>query len=104
MLGNASSCTFYWNTLRSANAPSQAGRGRPAWSTAVCRDTFERHRFERLIMLLRPLVLLAFSSTLPAQTKSRARELGLSAKIGGTPGTLDAITDVAGVEVGHTTL
>ena len=36
--------------------------------------------------------------------KVRARELGLSAVIGGTPGPLDAITDVAGVEVGHTTL
>ncbi len=36
--------------------------------------------------------------------KARARDLGLSALIGGTPGTLDAITDVAGVEVGHTTL
>lgn len=34
----------------------------------------------------------------------RARELGLSAVIGGTPGPLDAITDVAGVEVGHVTL
>ena len=36
--------------------------------------------------------------------KPRARDLGISALIGGTPGTLDAITDVAGVEVGHTTL
>jgi L-aminopeptidase/D-esterase-like protein len=35
-------------------------------------------------------------------TKPRERELGLP--IGGTPGALDAITDVAGVEVGHTTL
>ena len=34
----------------------------------------------------------------------RARELGLDSLIGGTPGPLDAITDVAGVEVGHTTL
>ena len=34
--------------------------------------------------------------------KSRERDLGLP--IGGTPGALDAITDVAGVEVGHTTL
>ena len=38
----------------------------------------------------------------PHAQKPRARELGLP--IGGTPGTLDAITDVAGVEVGHTTL
>lgn len=36
--------------------------------------------------------------------KPRARDLGLSALIGGTAGALDAITDVAGVEVGHTTL
>ena len=34
--------------------------------------------------------------------KPRARDLGLP--IGGTAGALDAITDVAGVEVGHTTL
>lgn len=43
------------------------------------------------------------SAQAPA-TKARARELGLSAAIGGTPGPLDAITDVVGVEVGHTTL
>jgi L-aminopeptidase/D-esterase-like protein len=36
--------------------------------------------------------------------RPRARELGLSARIGGTPGALDAITDVAGVEVGHATI
>jgi D-aminopeptidase len=38
----------------------------------------------------------------PQAQKARARELGLP--IGGTPGPLDAITDVSGVEVGHTTL
>lgn len=38
----------------------------------------------------------------PAATKTRARELGFP--IGGTAGALDAITDVTGVEVGHTTL
>jgi len=37
-----------------------------------------------------------------ASTKPRARDLALP--IGGTAGPLDAITDVAGVEVGHTTL
>jgi L-aminopeptidase/D-esterase-like protein len=35
---------------------------------------------------------------------ARARELGISALIGGRPGPLDAITDVKSVEVGHTTL
>ena len=46
-------------------------------------------------------VVLALSIELHAQ-KPRERELALP--IGGTPGTLDAITDVAGVEVGQTTL
>lgn len=49
------------------------------------------------------LGLLAAVSGLHAQTaKPRARELGIP--IGGTAGPLDAITDVAGVEVGQTTL
>jgi D-aminopeptidase len=59
----------------------------------------------------RALVVLAisFAAVAGAQSpvptaKPRARDLGISAKIGGTPGTIDAITDVAGVEVGHTTL
>jgi D-aminopeptidase len=52
---------------------------------------------------LRAIIALALGATLAAaQGKSRERELGIP--IGGTPGTLDAITDVAGVEVGHTTL
>ncbi|MCY7379373.1 MAG: P1 family peptidase, partial [Gemmatimonadaceae bacterium] len=52
------------------------------------------------------VLLLASAVSLPAQvaSKSRARELGIATLIGGTPGALDAITDVAGVEVGHTTL
>ena len=37
-----------------------------------------------------------------AQAKPRARDLGVP--FDGTPGPLNAITDVAGVEVGHTTL
>ncbi|MFL5605141.1 MAG: P1 family peptidase [Gemmatimonadaceae bacterium] len=40
----------------------------------------------------------------PSAAKPRARELGVSALLGGITGPLDAITDVAGVEVGHTTL
>jgi L-aminopeptidase/D-esterase-like protein len=47
------------------------------------------------------LAVLASSSALHAQ-KPRERDLKLP--IGGTPGALDAITDVAGVEVGQTTL
>jgi L-aminopeptidase/D-esterase-like protein len=44
------------------------------------------------------------ATSLAAQAQSRARNLGLDSLIGGVPGPLDAITDVAGVEVGHTTL
>jgi L-aminopeptidase/D-esterase-like protein len=51
------------------------------------------------------LLLLSVAVTVGAQSpKPRARDLGISPMIGGTPGTIDAITDVAGVEVGHTTL
>jgi len=50
------------------------------------------------------VVALVVGASLGAQTpaKPRARDLGLP--IGGTAGALDAITDVAGIEVGHTTL
>jgi D-aminopeptidase len=52
-------------------------------------------------------LLLSCAASIAAQApgaKPRARELGISPLLGGTPGPLDAITDVAGVEVGHTTL
>jgi D-aminopeptidase len=62
-----------------------------------------RHRLHRGVVLA--LATLVAAATTHAQTpKPRARELGIAALIGGTPGTLDAITDVAGVEVGHMTL
>ena len=47
------------------------------------------------------IAILVLPVVLRAQ-KPRERDLALP--IGGTPGALDAITDVAGVEVGHTTL
>jgi D-aminopeptidase len=47
-------------------------------------------------------VVLFCVSLSPAQTKPRARDLGVP--FDGTPGPLNAITDVKGVEVGHTTL
>lgn len=59
--------------------------------TARCRFEF------KLVFFL--LVGFGLSS---AQTKPRARDLGVP--FDGTPGPLNAITDVKGVEVGHTTL
>jgi D-aminopeptidase len=48
------------------------------------------------------LVLVTAAWSLPAQTNPRARDLGVPFE--GTPGPLDAITDVKGVEVGYRTL
>jgi L-aminopeptidase/D-esterase-like protein len=48
------------------------------------------------------LVAVLTLSGVPQAQKPRERDLELP--IGGVPGPLDAITDVAGVEVGHTTL
>ena len=45
---------------------------------------------------------ILFVISLTAQTKPRARGLGVPLE--GTSGALNAITDVAGIEVGHTTL
>jgi L-aminopeptidase/D-esterase-like protein len=47
-------------------------------------------------------LLLGLTSTAGAQTKPRARDLGVP--FDGTPGPFNAITDVAGVTVGHTTI
>ena len=48
------------------------------------------------------LLAIALSPTTFAQSKPRARDLGVP--FDGTPGPLNAITDVKGVEVGNTTL
>ena len=47
-------------------------------------------------------LIVVFSAPSVAQTKARSRDLGIP--FDGAPGTHNAITDVAGVEVGHTTL
>jgi D-aminopeptidase len=57
-----------------------------------------------LIVVLSLVIGVVVAAQSRPGNKPRARELGISALIGGTPGSLDAITDVAGVEVGHTTL
>src|SRR5688572_19610844 len=50
----------------------------------------------------RLVVLSALCLAAIAAAKPRARDLGIPFQ--GTPGPLNAITDVAGVEVGHVTL
>ena len=59
---------------------------------------------QSLKMNARPLLLLLFILPLltMAQKNNRARDLGIP--FDGTPGKYNAITDVEGVQVGHTTL
>jgi L-aminopeptidase/D-esterase-like protein len=52
--------------------------------------------------LLIMVLVSGLAFPLPAQTRPRARDLGIP--LDGTPGPLNAITDVARVEVGHTTI
>src|SRR3954463_7398393 len=56
----------------------------------------------RMLALSLAAIATIASTTIIAQAKPRENDRKLP--IGGTPGPLDAITDVAGVEVGHTTL
>jgi D-aminopeptidase len=64
----------------------------------------------RLMKRVQLIVVLILAAAIVGSARSRqggkprARELGISALIGGTPGPLDAITDLAGVEVGQTTI
>ena len=53
-------------------------------------------------LLVIALLLAAWPISLSCQSKARARDLGIP--FDGTPGPLNAITDVSGVEVGFTTL
>jgi len=59
-------------------------------------------RLRRTHSLVAFIVIAIAAAIAPAQTKPRARDLGVP--FDGTPGANNAITDVKGVEVGHTTL
>ncbi len=56
------------------------------------------------MMRLHFFVVLTAVTLNTSGAQSKPREHDLKLPIGGTPGRLDAITDVGGVEVGHTTL
>src|SRR5215813_13630048 len=67
------------------------------------RGRYFQHQQMQLEEVMMLAILLALVEVaLCAATKPRARELGIPFE--GTPGPLNAITDVKGVEVGHTTL
>src|SRR5215831_19966492 len=56
----------------------------------------------RLLLAACVILLQAFVASAQSHSKPRARDFGVP--FDGTPGPLNAITDVKGVEVGHTTL
>jgi L-aminopeptidase/D-esterase-like protein len=73
------------------------------WPTAAGAPTTSRALARLTLGVVTACVLVpVLGAQSAAGAKPRARDLGLP--IGGTAGALDAITDVAGVEVGHTTL
>jgi D-aminopeptidase len=73
------------------------------YTAAGAQSTTHMMRFRILPFLPVPLCALLCAGTVAfAQTKPRARDLGVP--FDGTPGPYNAITDVKGVEVGHTTL
>jgi D-aminopeptidase len=73
------------------------------YTAADTQSTILMMRLRILPLLAIPLCALLCVATVGiAQTKPRARDLGVP--FDGTPGPYNAITDVKGVEVGHTTL
>src|SRR5687768_474503 len=54
--------------------------------------------------IVHTVVLSLLSVALVSQPASKSRARALGVPFEGTPGPLNAITDVAGVEVGHTTI
>lgn len=59
-------------------------------------------RNDRMRILLAILIGLVLAAPLPAQTRPRGRDLGIP--FPGKAGPNNAITDVAGIAVGHVTL
>ncbi len=76
--------------------PCKSWLGTPGTATSMANRFPEWGRCFRLSMFFIIPALLA------AQPKPRARDLG--GHFDGTPGPLNAITDIAGIEIGHTTL
>src|SRR5262249_1366673 len=80
---------------RAAQAGLSLGRRLPARRGVLHLPLTMRMRFAGLLLL--------WAGGRAAQARpERARDIGIA--LDGTPGPLDAITDVAGVEVGHTTI
>jgi D-aminopeptidase len=65
-------------------------------------STLSRHTPRCIRIFAAAFVMICWTLAVAAQSKPRARDLGVP--FDGATGTYNAITDVKGVEVGHTTL
>src|SRR5687768_14023963 len=86
--------------VRDHNSPRGAFRSNVDGSSAVALIRLSEHSTPML--RLTGVLLLGFLIVQELFGRPRARDLGVP--FDGTPGPLNAITDVAGVEVGHVTL
>src|ERR1019366_106051 len=84
--------------------PPVAPNGAPLASFAsfILPSSLEAPMYPSHIRRTAFILIVALATTLSAQTKPSARALGVP--FAATPGPNNAITDVKGVEVGHTTL
>src|SRR5213083_3655984 len=86
---------------RRRSGPGRFGGPRLLWFRRLdMLAHLTRHRPMKLASLI--LTCLIATPAARAQQRERARDLGVPLE--GTPGPLDAITDVGGVEVGHATI
>lgn len=81
---------------------SVAKKGFDMRSTLTSLKPMSRCHSNLVIHALLVLFLFLLPQMTSAQEKPRARDLGIPFE--GIPGPLNAITDVKGVEVGHTTI
>ena len=79
---------------------SGTGSNKPRWKRRIAQDPYQSCFQTDLFIVV--LFFFFFVSLSKAQANPRARDLGIP--FDGTTGSLNAITDVKGVEVGHTTL
>ena len=71
---------------------------------AFTHITFRHISMRRLLIACIIACIASAACTISLNAQSKPREHDLKLPIGGTPGSLNAITDVKGVEVGHSTI
>src|SRR5712691_6594586 len=80
-------------------------RGRPLAVAAATKNIIRSAMTKKILAVVAVLLMTAAAVAQNTARDARPRASGLGLKVGILPtGPLDAITDVGGVEVGHTTI